>query len=236
MTAFVHWPGQDPLAIPVKYSKRKTLVLHVSEHGAEVRAPMRTSQRLIDAFVQDRAQWLQETLAKQKREQNARPDYLASKQIPFLGSELPWRWEAARQSYWLRTSTDLILRSPNDDRAEHADLLKDFLKEQAERLLPSRTRLKAEQLGLPTKLKRVRFRFTKTQWGHCTAKGVIQYNPMILMAPDWVVDYLISHEVSHLRHLDHSPAFWQTVASLTPQMSEARSWLRTEGRRLRFDP
>jgi predicted metal-dependent hydrolase len=61
---------------------------------------------------------------------------------------------------------------------------------------------------------------------------VIQYNPLVMMAPRAVVDYLIVHEVSHLRHLDHSPRFWKTVGTLCPDYKTYRDWLNLNGHKL----
>lgn len=78
----------------------------------------------------------------------------------------------------------------------------------------------------------IRFRRTKTKWGHCTSRGVIQYNWLIMMAPRDIIDYLIAHEVSHLAHPNHSARFWQQVARLAPNYLQERAWLRENGHKL----
>ena len=73
---------------------------------------------------------------------------------------------------------------------------------------------------------------TKSRWGSCSSKSNINYNWRIVLAPAHVIDYLVCHEVSHLRHQDHSPAFWDCVASLCPDYQEGRAWLKVKGKEL----
>jgi predicted metal-dependent hydrolase len=80
----------------------------------------------------------------------------------------------------------------------------------------------------------IRFRKTKTKWGHCTSKGVLQYNWLIMLAPNSVIDYMISHEVCHLKHMDHSKRFWSLVDSVCPNSDRFIDWLREHEHRLYF--
>ncbi|MRX51369.1 DUF45 domain-containing protein [Paracoccus sp. S-4012] len=72
-------------------------------------------------------------------------------------------------------------------------------------------------------------RDTRSRWGSCTAEGRLMFNWRLAMAPPVVLDYVAAHEVAHLAHLDHSPAFWAQVARLHPGWEERRDWLRRNG-------
>ena len=72
-------------------------------------------------------------------------------------------------------------------------------------------------------------RDTRSRWGSCTAAGRIMYSWRLAMAPPAILDYVAAHEVAHLRHMDHSPRFWATVAELLPDHAERRAWLRLHG-------
>jgi len=90
----------------------------------------------------------------------------------------------------------------------------------------------AAQLGLEHRLNKVTFKKTKSKWGHCTHDGRLQFNYLIMLCPPPVVDYLIAHEVSHLKFIDHSENFWQTVAQLDPEYIHRRRWLRQQEHKL----
>lgn len=72
----------------------------------------------------------------------------------------------------------------------------------------------------------------RTKWGNCSARGNLSFNWRLIMAPDFVLRYIITHEVVHLAIPDHSRRFWLTVQSLCPSSERARQWLAANGHRL----
>ena len=99
--------------------------------------------------------------------------------------------------------------------------------QQAQDILTQKTEQLTRQMGL--KYQQVIIKATRSKWGHCTSRGVIQYNWHILLAPEAIVDYLVAHEVSHLRHHNHSSEFWSLVASVCPDYQALRQWLKRQG-------
>lgn len=97
----------------------------------------------------------------------------------------------------------------------------------ARRDLPVRLRDMAAALGL--EVRRVSIRNQRSRWGSCGPNGHICLNWRLQLMPAWVRDYVIVHELMHLRRADHSPAYWALVATAYPQYREARRWLREHG-------
>jgi predicted metal-dependent hydrolase len=97
--------------------------------------------------------------------------------------------------------------------------------------LPVRLRELAARHGL--QVDRVSIRNQRTRWGSCGRDGHITLNWRLVLMPDWVGDYVMVHELMHLRRLDHSPAYWTLVAEAYPSHREARDWLRANGPALR---
>lgn len=81
-----------------------------------------------------------------------------------------------------------------------------------------------EKIGV--KPKTITIRDQKTRWGSCSGRGNISYNWRVIMAPRSVADYLVVHELCHLRLLNHSPEFWQLVKSFIPEFRQQRNWLK----------
>lgn len=79
------------------------------------------------------------------------------------------------------------------------------------------------------KFKAIRLKEQKTRWGSCSREGNLNFNWKLVMAPLWVVDYVVLHEVCHLRHLDHSNDFWNLVAFYMPEYKKAQQWLKIHG-------
>ena len=105
------------------------------------------------------------------------------------------------------------------------------LKARARLELPVRLLEMASGLGL--QVVRVSIRNQRTRWGSCGRDGHICLNWRLVLMPEWVRDYVLVHELIHLRRLDHSPAYWRLVAAAYPSFREARAWLRVNGPALR---
>ena len=106
----------------------------------------------------------------------------------------------------------------------------DFLRAEAGRRLSAIVRVKAEMAG--TTPARVAIKDTTSRWGSCAPDRTLAFSWRLVLAPDYVQDYVAAHEVAHLRHMNHGPAFWALVAALTDHTSRAMTWLRREGPRL----
>jgi len=78
----------------------------------------------------------------------------------------------------------------------------------------------------------ISIREQKTRWGSCSTKGTLSFHWKLILAPPQVLDYVVIHEVCHLLHMNHSPEFWNEVASLMPDYQTYRNWLKKNGSRL----
>ena len=75
-------------------------------------------------------------------------------------------------------------------------------------------------------------RDTASRWGSCSTARALSFSWRLILAPAFVMDYVVAHEVAHLREMNHSPRFWVHVKSLVPELNTAQAWLRTNGRDL----
>ena len=108
--------------------------------------------------------------------------------------------------------------------------IKDYIKREAKKIFYAKSKILADQLGCP--LTGVSIKDTKSRWGSCSTLKHINYNWRIALAPDFVTDYLMAHEVAHLKHQDHSSDFWHTVETLCPNAQEGKNWLSKHGNAL----
>jgi predicted metal-dependent hydrolase len=106
----------------------------------------------------------------------------------------------------------------------------DFLRAEAGRRLSALVRAKAAQASLIPA--RITIKDTTSRWGSCAPDGALAFSWRLVMAPEFVQDYVTAHEVAHLRHMNHGPAFWHLVSSLTAHTPPAMAWLRNQGPRL----
>jgi predicted metal-dependent hydrolase len=76
---------------------------------------------------------------------------------------------------------------------------------------------------------RITVRDTRSRWGSCTAQGALNFSWRLILAPPVVLDYLVAHEMAHLREMNHSARFWSLVGSICPNVDEAERWLKRNG-------
>lgn len=116
------------------------------------------------------------------------------------------------------------------DGADLRSHVERHLRAQAEVEIVRRTRQLAEQHRC--RISRITVRAQRTRWGSCSTRRVISLNWRLLQTPNWVRDYIILHELMHLRHMNHSEAFWAQVAAVCPEWDQAEAWLRKHSRTL----
>jgi predicted metal-dependent hydrolase len=204
----------------------------VRHQKVEVRVPLFVSLAQIQDFVSSHLPWILRKLAHKAEQDAQRPDLRDGGALYYKARNLRVRFVNAAQERVDVTDEEIHLygRALTPERA--ARVLQRWLLVRAREQLPARTRALAQFLQLGDKLKEVVFRKTRSKWGHCTSGGRIQYNWLIMLAPDAVIDYMICHEVCHLRHMNHSPQYWALVESVCPDHQRYVRWLRQHEHRL----
>lgn len=213
-------------------SRRRTIAIHVHDGRVEVRAPLRAAQRDIDTFVKEKSQWIAAKLHElcERSVEIFRVDN--GSQITVMGETLTLCWQSAGRGGVRREGDVLFIcgKTLDEPRAQRL-FLRWLASEAVGHLLPMAEKRIAE-MELSQRLDGFTLRYTRSLWGRCSARGNILFNPLILLAPLPVMDYLIVHEASHLRHMNHAPAFWELVASHCPDWQQSRRWLQEHGHRL----
>ena len=153
-----------------------------------------------------------------------RPDGVVRVTIPRWGSKREAQHFADSQRPWI----DKQLARRAAERARANTLMPPDIRRQlvarARRELPARLLELAAVTGLA--VSRVSIRNQRWRWGSCSPDGHICLNWRLVTMPDWVRDYVLIHELMHLKRMDHSRAFWKLVAAACPRFREARAWLR----------
>lgn len=149
--------------------------------------------------------------------------------IPFEGEDhVIRRVPGARRGVWREDGEIRVSGQP-----EHlARRVGDWLKKEARARLSERAADAAARLGM--RHGRIAVRDTRSRWGSCAANGNLNFCWRLILAPAFVLDYVVAHEVAHLREPHHGPGFWETVAALDRNADAGRRWLREHGEALHF--
>ncbi len=223
--------GQQELDYRLLRSKRRSIGFVIDDDGLRVTAPRWVAQAEIELAIRDKARWIFTKLAE-RRERSARRlqpqmQWRDGATLPFLGADLTLRlrpghaqvleYDAASRTLTLSLAADAV-------EQQIKDRVQGWLQQQARELFAERLPLYAARLQVSYRA--FALSSATTQWGSCTADGRIRLNWRLVHFALPLIDYVIAHELSHLREMNHGPRFWQTVQSIFPEFEAARKALR----------
>ncbi|HOD17704.1 MAG TPA: SprT family zinc-dependent metalloprotease [Candidatus Cloacimonadota bacterium] len=211
-------------------SRRRTLALEISsEDTVIVRAPFNLPDTDIKAFILKKQDWIERKLeqVKKDKEQIKPHTYEEGDMFSFLGKEYPLAF-SEHVSGLVDISDKLYVTAAYAGKVKQ--IVQVWYKLQAEYVFTSRVEYLCEKMKVQPKA--VNLSDAKHKWGSCSSAGRIRLNWCLVQAPLPIIDYVIVHELAHLKHPDHSKAFWQEVEKYIPDYLEHRRWLRLHSNKL----
>ena len=211
-------------------TRRKTIALIVERDGSlVVRAPWHASNRQITQFVQGKTKWIE---AKQRQIRLAKPEsvhktYVDGELFLYLGELYALRIVNGSKAPLMFNECFLLRAS---DVSLAARLFETWYRERAFEVISARVDVLASQHMFV--YHQVKITSARTRWGSCTSHNNLCFTWRLVMAPLPVVDYVVLHELAHLRVKDHSRDFWGLVGILMPDYKTHRLWLKNNGFRL----
>ncbi len=208
-------------------SKRRSIGLRIDERGLTVSMPLRTSEKWLHSVLQDKASWVLDRLES----------WQAGKLTPVVwqdGASIPFRGEV----FTLRVVPDKVAAPP---RLQGEDLVLQLnrvvTEQRIEKLVSQWYREQALQVFeeciahfaplMEVAPSTIRVSSARTQWGSCSARGVISLNWHLVKLSLPLIDYVVIHELAHLKEMNHSAAFWKVVEGVCPDHKELRKQLRS---------
>ena len=212
--------------------KRSTRAKHVRlevrpETGLTVVVPKRYGIGQLPGLLEAKREWILSTLARYRevRPLDSGKKLSSGETTPYLGRdvELVTRQSPSNtESVKLEQDRLVVSLRPASGRLNFA--LERWYRMEARKLIKKRTDELSARLGVP--YGRLVMRGQGTRWGSCSDKGNLSINWRLMMAPQPVIDYVIIHELAHLKEMNHSRRFWQLVAEHCPRWREHRRWLK----------
>jgi predicted metal-dependent hydrolase len=217
--------GSTAVSYTVRRSERaRRMSLRVlPRHGLEVVLPRGTSLKDAEAMIQREQDWVLRAIDKIAGS-SAQP-LQDGWPLPFLDERLTLLLRPGEQAAAKRTGN--VVTVSTDDHHVAMLALETWYRAQARSALGETARVHATTLGV--EIGRIAIKDTRSRWGSCSERGNLNFSWRLMLAPRAVMDYVVAHEVAHLRELNHSPRFWQHVESLCPDYHSRRLWLRRNG-------
>jgi predicted metal-dependent hydrolase len=204
--------------------KRRSIGLRIDDRGLTVSVPLRASEKWLHSVLQDKARWVVEKLDGWQTCKPPEIRWQDGEKIDFLGELLELR---VVQSLFAtpahhRNKELWVFVADDNDHIEQAVF--QWYRHQAENLFVRRVAHFSPLLNVVPRT--VKLSEAKTQWGSCTAHGSVRLNVQLIKLPERLIDYVVVHELAHLRELNHSAAFWRVVESVCPDYASLRGELK----------
>ena len=206
-------------------SSRKTVSVTIDEYGqVVVKTPLKVAKKIIDKIVEDNISWIDIELTKRKDIIESYY-YIKTGMILYYGNYVKIKSicsndDKNRISY---DKAEGFLVESDGNEITIRSLVEGFYKTQAKAYLNNRTIYWANKIGV--NYNKISIRKQKTRWGSCSSSGNLSYNLKIICAPIETIDYVVLHEVMHLRHMNHGDKFWRELEEYMPDYKVRSEYL-----------
>jgi len=227
----------EQIELVIQKSKRKSMTIAIQPDGnLLVKAPFFLSDDEIVKWVKTKTGWIIRQRAKiLEQQQGSSPkQYAAGEKFLYLGQEyvLDVRLSEGRAGMVGLVEDKIVLFTRTAESAVIQKILNDWYDKQAKTVISKRVRYYAEQMG--EIYGRIIIKSQKKRWGSCSSARNLNFNRRLIMAPPEVLDYVVVHELCHLRQMNHSKEFWKEVEVVLPNYKLHKKWLETNGHLLNF--
>ncbi len=217
------------VAFRLERSRRRTIGFLVGPDGLVVRSPSWVPLREVDAAVQEKAAWivakLQQARQRQTEQFQKAIEWAHGAAVPFLGRTVQLCvLERGTRSDALPEDTLPVSLPPGATTTQVREAAESWLKKQARALFEQRLHHFAPLLGV--RWQKMSLSSASTRWGSARSDGHIRLNWRLIHLPISQIDYVVVHELAHLREMNHSPRFWETVGEVMPDYAQRRQALR----------
>jgi predicted metal-dependent hydrolase len=222
--------GARTLEYRLKRSSRRTIGFTIDGTGLAITAPRWVTIADIESAIAEKEKWIFKKLGEwmTRAEQRALPriDWKDGAQFPYLGRTISISIGSACNALHFDAGTGVLsLALPTlADQQQIKDRVQGWLQTEAKRIFGERLPVYAAKLGV--EFRAYGLSSAATRWGSCSSEGKIRLNWRLIHFPVPIIDYVVAHELAHLREMNHSPRFWKTVESIFPEFREARHTLK----------
>jgi predicted metal-dependent hydrolase len=214
-------------------SKRRSIAFTVERDGSlVVRAPLQATDELIRSLVESKEDWIRTTQEKLRKlgPSPVHKKFVDGEEFYYLGQSYRLEIVKGRQTN-LHLNGSFKMSPAARPKVRLA--FESWYKKQARAIIPGRVKRLASQLGL--EYQRIRITSARTRWGSCSSRGTLSFTWRLVMAPEVMIDYVIVHELVHLRIPNHSKEFWRQVELIMPDYKGKRLWLKKNAAVLTLD-
>lgn len=218
----------DSVSYVIVKEKRKTAAIRIDKNlKVVVKVPLFMKECEVEEFVHKYEGWIKENLNRKKSVQENN-DWIRNKKVMYLGKEqqvdiqvVPY----AKEIVILNENGIKVITSGEEQAMRKA--MENFFRERGKRLFTELTQKYASIVGV--QYNKITVRKQETRWGSCSQNGNLSYNVKLMCAPREMIEYVVLHEVMHLRHFNHSTAFWADIEKVMPDYKKRMNYFKQFG-------
>lgn len=237
----------EEITVVSKVSKRsRSIKIEVKTSGVVVLTrPRYVSEKNAFKFLEEKKSWIIDSYKKMIENMPKKMKYEDNDIMYYLGNPYTLKINEViklnkinqTQDYILKKTTksivvldktnntiEIYIKEKYNSNENIKNEILNFLANEAYINIKERLDIYSKQMNLQYNMFRIKD--TKTRWGSCSSKKNLNFNYKLIFAPQWIIDYVIIHELSHLKHMDHSKNFWSLVGMYAPKYKEAKKWFK----------
>jgi len=218
--------GKSSIRYRIKKSpRRKTIEILVGRTGVQVLTSKKKTSQEVNDVIKKHVRWIYKKQLLAKEEKRVKITFENGSRLPFLGKNylLDIKKTKNAESFSLRNGK-FVVRQIKTSKHKIRKLYLEWSKKKAIPLLEKSVKKYSKKISLDTG--KIAIKNQKNRWGSVTKKGTINFNQNLIRAPTKIIDYVVAHEVCHLKIPNHSTQYWRLLELVMPGYEDKKEWLR----------
>ncbi len=221
-------------------NRRKSVSISIDQHGVKVVAPTSTNHDIIENILHQKGAWIRNQLTnyEEMNQSSLKRKFISGEKLPYLGRQYRLKViktnDSIASTFRFHKGQFVAELHENILECQHREMLfplyTEWVTKRGQQF--SKERMNRFTIKFPYRPNVIKVKEQEQRWGSCTPAGNILLNWRIFLAPASVVDYVLAHELAHLKYMNHSKEYWETLRMLLPDYEEKKEWLRVNGKTL----
>jgi predicted metal-dependent hydrolase len=224
--------GNSQITYKVHKTKRKTTEIVVDTSGVKILTSEQKSHNDIQKLVKKNSKWIYSKQIWANTQNNLKITFKQGDKLPYLGKNYLLKIKESKNESILLSKGIFIVKVNKNTTKKVQEIFKNWLKEHAQKIIEKKSNLHAKRIGV--KFDKIIIKDHKERWGSLSKNNTININLSILCAPSKIIDYVIIHELCHLKIPNHSPKYWNLLYRMMPDYEAHKEWLSVNWKLLNF--
>ena len=224
--------GNSKITYKVHKTKRKTTEIVVDTSGVKILTSEQKSHIDIQKLVKKNSKWIYSKQIWANKQNDQKITFKQGTKLPYLGKNYLLKIKESKNEGILLSKGTFIVKVNKNTTKKVQEIFKNWLKEHAQKIIEKKSNHHAKKIGV--KFDKIIIKDHKERWGSVSKNKSLNINLSIFCAPPKIIDYVIIHELCHLKIPDHSPKYWNLLYKMMPDYETHKEWLSVNWKLLNF--